>query len=75
MKLYLLTTVENWEPWYDKAFGFVVRAQDETSARTLASNNAGDEGSEAWMNPKLTACNELTPEGVPEVVIRDYVRS
>jgi hypothetical protein len=44
MKLWLLRPKEgrsHWEPWYDKAFGFVVRANSETEARKLASGDAG----------------------------------
>jgi hypothetical protein len=50
MKLWLLRPVDNlpddanpWEPWYDKAFGFVVRAETEEGARRLATEEAGDE--------------------------------
>jgi hypothetical protein len=32
-----------WHPWYDKAFGFVVRADNERAARELAAANGGDE--------------------------------
>jgi hypothetical protein len=37
VRLWLLRPVESgsafWEPWYDKAFGFVVRAETEEDAR------------------------------------------
>jgi len=32
-----------WEPWYDKAFGFVVRAKTEAIARQLANADGGAE--------------------------------
>ena len=46
MKLWLLRPVKDsprWEPWYDKAFGFVVRAETELAARHIADTHAGDE--------------------------------
>jgi hypothetical protein len=32
-----------WEPWYDKAVGFVVAALDEPTARRLVIELSGDE--------------------------------
>jgi len=40
VKLWLLRPVKNhalWASWYDKAFGFVVRAETEVDARALVS--------------------------------------
>ena len=84
MKLWLLRPVENlpegddpWEPWYDKAFGFVVRAETEDEARSLAHANAGDEkrnrrsSRQPWLDAKYSTCAELTAEGAAEMVIRD----
>lgn len=56
-----------WDPWYDKAFGFVVRAEDETQARQLADANSGGEGTECeapeyrhpWLKPDLSICEVL----------------
>jgi hypothetical protein len=54
MTLWLLRPVENlpiddnpWDPWYDKAFGFVILAETEADARALADKNAGDENTMA----------------------------
>lgn len=50
MKIFELRPVENlkdrdnpWNPWYDKSFGFIVRAETEAEARKIANENAGDE--------------------------------
>ena len=48
MKLWLLRPIEGlendpWEPWYDKAFGFVIRAETEKRAREIANENGGNE--------------------------------
>lgn len=93
MKLFLLRPLDGlpedrsknpWRPWYDKAFGFVVRAEDESAARALAGGDAGDEAGRdynagtsrerpnPWLDAALSSCVELTPEGAAEVVIRDF---
>ena len=50
MKIFELRPVENlknndnpWKPWYNKSFGFIVRAETEAEARKYADENAGDE--------------------------------
>jgi hypothetical protein len=86
MKLWLLRPVDGlqkhdnpWEPWYDKAFGFVARAETEEEARALAHDNAGDENGELsggtinpWKEAKYSSCVELLPEGDAGVVVRDF---
>ncbi len=61
MKLWILTPVKGldkkdnpWEPWYDKAFGFVVRAETEEEAREFAHSNAGDENRGESLSTKTT---------------------
>ena len=90
MKLWILRPVEDlknsdnpWEPWYDKCFGFVIRAETEQDARLIANRNAGDENrgtflnkkiadtKTPWIDPKYTTCKELSNEGDPGVIIRD----
>lgn len=74
-----------WSPWYDKAFGFVVRADTEAEARAIADRNGGDEcggyvrweepmkrAHQPWLDPTLASCVELTGEGESEVVLRDF---
>ncbi len=85
MKLWLLRPLEKdtgsseldwewgpWSPWFDKYFGFVVRATSEESARELAANEARDEGRMAWLSSEYSSCIELLPEGNPEMIIGDY---
>ena len=78
MKLFLLEPKENiegenpWKPWYDKVFAFVVRAENEDSARKIAILNKGNESRDCWANPDYSSCEELKPEGEPGVIIRDY---
>jgi hypothetical protein len=79
MKLYLLRPIDDhpaWEPWYDKAFGFVVRAPDEATARQMAQGAGGDEVGytntiPAWTEADMTTCVELTADGPAEVIIGD----
>ena len=72
MKLWLLQPVTPWVPWYDKAFGFVVRASTEEKARWLASTQAGDEGCAVWLDAKQTTCVELVANGKQDVILRDF---
>lgn len=68
-----------WEPWYDKAFGFVVAAENETSARQFAQANGGYEtrGSRTpWLETRYSTCVELTAEGrTPGVIIEEFASS
>lgn len=94
MKLWLLRPVDGlaendnpWEPWYDKAFGFVVRAETEAEARSLAHADAEDENrgefcgtktvntTQPWLNAKYSTCVDLLPEGDAEVVMKDFSRA
>ncbi len=77
MKLYLLKAQEDlayaddpWKPWYDKAFGFVVRATSRDEARQIADANAGKENFDhyedlieikrhPWLDIKYSTCQEL----------------
>lgn len=72
MKLWLLKPIEAWDPWYDKADGFVVRAQNVKEARKLAADCHGDEGRSVWLNAQITTCVELTADGPPEAILRDF---
>jgi len=71
MKLWVL---ERSDTGYDEALGFVVRAESELEARTLAGEQAGFEGSTAWHNPQDTTCEELSEDGPAEVILRDFLR-
>jgi len=91
MKLWILRPQENlpenenpWDPWYDKVFGFVIRAETEVDARKLAHKEAGDENrgeflnskiantTTPWLDEKYSTCVELTAEGESDVIIRDF---
>ena len=91
MKLWLLRPSQDlaadddpWEPWYDKAFGFVVRAETEDEARGIAHANAGDENrgeflgkatastKQPWIDPKYSMCDELVANGSAGVLMRDF---
>ncbi len=83
MKLWLLrpkgykTTISSlWDPWYDKAFGFVIQAETEERARELAQFIGADEtrypDTLAWTDSELSDCKELIVEGPEHIVISDY---
>lgn len=81
MKLYILRPIENqtinnpWKPWYDKAFGFVIRASSEQEARQIADEEAGDENrseEHPWLDVNYSMCIELIPDGKAQLILRDY---
>lgn len=91
MKLYLLRPVDNlpdndnpWDPWYNKCFGFVVRAKNEPEARQFATEDAGDENrgtfmgakisrtNAPWLDPMYSTCVELKKVGDAGVIIKDF---
>ena len=84
MRLWLLKPVDGlsddespWEPWFDKAFGFVVRADSEESARKYANGVAGEENHECkgitpWLDNGYSTCQELTDEGKEGVILQDF---
>ncbi len=89
MTLWLLKPIyikgdDPWEPWYDKVFGFVVRAETEQRAREIANENGGDElrgkfmgnqtsNTEApWLDPMYSTCQELLLDGPEELVMQDF---
>jgi len=74
-----------WEPWYDKTFGFVVRANTGAEARGIAQvKTYGDEVGKkwdgwnriptipAWTDPQYSTCVELTADGTIGVVMKDF---
>ncbi len=80
MRLWLLRPVydgnaEPWNPWYDKTFGFVVRAETESDARKFASADCGGEGENAWLDSDYSTCEALTADGTPAVIIKDHARA
>lgn len=91
MKIWELRPADNladkdnpWEPWYDKAFGFIVMAHTESEARQLAHAEAGDENrgwflnekvsntKTPWLDSNYSTCVELGTGGEPRVIMRDF---
>ncbi|MBX3027062.1 hypothetical protein KF840_19335 [bacterium] len=66
----------------EKAFGFVIRAQTEHQARTIANAHSGVEkgpsgtdhygqiGGNPWLDNAKTHCVQVAPDGPDEVVLR-----
>jgi len=79
-KLWLLRPIKGskfWDPWYDKCFGFVVRAETEEDARELAQKDGCDETGQfrkdkpAWTDSNHSTCEQLTDDGDSGVIIND----
>ena len=62
-----------WEPWYDKCFGAIIRAETEKDARQMMAEATSDyaEGKDAWLDEKYSSCVELASEGKTEIIIKD----
>jgi len=58
MTLYLLTRTSR-APSYDVVRSMVVRAENETQARFLASQKAMDEGDYMWLQPEHSHIEEI----------------
>ena len=85
MELWLLRPVTGgaeegpWNPWFDKAFGFVICAETEARARMIASENGGKENptynkpdGSPWLDPTLSTCIPLRAGDTEAVVIQDF---
>ncbi|MCP5004957.1 MAG: hypothetical protein GY941_13635 [Planctomycetes bacterium] len=84
MKLWILQAKDEelqnndnpWVPWYDRAFGHVVRAETEEDARKIAHENAGFENQREFMQPwkdqKYSTCVELSADGEHGLILTDF---
>lgn len=81
MKIWILRPINPlggpWKPWYDKAFGFVIGAETEQEARAIAQKKGGnecghDKSIQAWIDPSLSSCIEMTEPHQPGVILRDF---
>ena len=65
-----------WEPWYDKLFRCVVRADSEAEARRVVSESGEASGTEyAWSDPNFTTCEELSGEGLSGIIVTDVAEA
>ena len=82
MKIWLLRPIKGsgaWEPWYDKCFGFVIRAETSDAARSAAAKQGGDENplfdepqGSPWLDSSQSSCVQLTADGKAGLVIQDF---
>jgi hypothetical protein len=66
-----------WQPYHEKAFGFVVRAADVEEARWLAHQSAGEEngaldGVSPWLDENYSSCEELRDDAAAEVILVNF---
>jgi len=69
--------VNPWEPWFDKAFGFVINAENEKEARSIAQSNGGAEtrnNCKAW-SEKYSTCVELGTITDKGVIMEDFAKA
>ena len=79
MRLWILRPGDDslppWIPYYNRVYGFVVRARSEDTARSLAASKCGDEGPDAWLSSRSSTCVELRADGQEEVSMEDSNRT
>ncbi len=64
--------VKRWT--WDCAYGFMVRAETEEEARSMASAEAGDEGADSWTDSNFSTCEAVSgAEGEPGIVMTDFL--
>jgi hypothetical protein len=72
-KFYILERKDLKGPRYDVAQGFVICATSSKQARTIASKNAGDEGSKVWLSSIRSSCRELNAQKEEiEIIMKDF---
>lgn len=60
---------EHGAKWYEfiSTFAFVIRAASQSEARKMASSHSEP----WWLSDDATTCDELSPEGAPEIIMID----
>jgi hypothetical protein len=71
MKLFLITVNET-EWCYDCYDRKLVRALDESSARSIASMVHGDEGCSAWLDNRYSTAEVVTVNGESGVIVDSF---
>jgi hypothetical protein len=61
-QFYILRRRLPFEICYDVVNDFIVCATSETDARSIASQQPGDEGPETWLNVKHSSCSTIDPD-------------
>jgi len=72
MKLWLLKLLQAYEVdpgIYDAKIAFVIRAESDWAAREIAEDEGFGTQPGDWLNPLLTSCVELLPEGDEGVIL------
>lgn len=76
-----------WEPWFNKCFGFIIRAETEAKARKIAHENAGEENrgeflnkkitktKSPWLDKKYSTCIEVASNGNPGIIMEDIAKA
>lgn len=88
MKLWLLKpridrpdNPDPWSQWWCRAWGFVVRANTEKEARTIAQAGAEESGGldvscegalKPWIKKKYVDCVEVSTEGKSQVILQHF---
>jgi hypothetical protein len=75
MNIYLLSRIDEESIGWDEYIGFVIAANDEEQARSLASTyKYGDEGPQTWTDPSQSRCERVGSSDAPDayVILESY---
>lgn len=68
-----------WDPWYDKCFGFVIRAMTDFDARHIADANAGHENDfwsiHPWLDENMSTCIKIDDTMGAGLIIKDVQKA
>jgi hypothetical protein len=67
MKLWALERLDE-DLFYDEYVSFMVRAESEYEARKFVANEFHDKIAKLWLDPKFSSCEEVSVEGIKEIV-------
>ena len=74
MKLWLLSVGDDeviaWS--WGMNYGFVIRAETEGEARTIAETQRSAEQKGVWLDKDATRCEELIAEGKSGIILADF---
>lgn len=75
MNVYILEHLVFHGQYYTFVQRLVVVADSEKQAREMAANESGSEGSDRWLDDKLTSCIDVSTIKDPKVICIDFIDS
>jgi len=68
--IYLLTRIGDVN--YEENAGFVIRAESESEARSIANDGTISGEGQIWTDPTKVKCEEVDPLGTSQIILIDF---